>query len=360
MTDKSIVSEQYEVEDLDDAIELCYRKGWTDGLPVVPPTEEKVRRFVEAAGREPDEVLGYYTTRRRLITVEKVAINAVMAGCLPEYFPVVLAIVEAMMEEGFNVHLGNSSTGGGAIGFIVNGPIRHKLGMNWHGNVLGPGNRANSTIGRAVRLTQINVMGSVGGAGGTDEAGRMMLDRSTVGQPGKYAGYHIVENEEDYPSLTPHHVELGYPRESSVVTVFSTSGHMQVSVHAENTGDQIVDTIAQYVVGTGKLTDTGFCVVVLVPENVEYLVRDGWSKADIRQALFERTTRSMAWVKREGWSVGGFGARGGSVEPGDEEKTLAIAATPDDIHVVIAGGPAGGFAHFLLPFGYLQSREIRA
>ena len=126
-------------------------------------------------------------------------------------------------------------------------------------------------------------------------------------------------------------MELGFPRESSAVTVFSTSGHLQVSVHAENSGDQIVGTIAQYMVGTGRLSNTGFCVVVLAPENVEYLVRDGWTKADIRQALFERTTRSIAWVKREGWSVGGWGARGGRIEPGDEENlSVLIAPRPAD------------------------------
>ena len=360
--EKSLASAQFDVADLDDAIELCYRKGWTDGLPVVPPTEEKVWRFLEAAGREPDEVLGFYTTRRRRVTVEKVAINAVMAGCLPEYFPVVLAILEAMLEEDFSIHTANSTTGGAAIGFVVNGPIRTRLGMNYRGNVLGPGNRANSTIGRAVRLTQINVLGSIPGAGGEDEAGRMVLDRSTMGQPGKYAGYHIVENEEDYPSLLPLHVERGFSREDSVVTVFATGGHSQISVHAENTADQIVDTIAQYMVGTGRLTDAGYCVVVLPPENVEYIVRDGWSKADIRNAIFQRTTRSVAWAKQNGWSMGAnmIDPRGSPILPGDEEKTVAIAGSPQDIHVVVAGGPAGGFVHFLLPYGSLpQSRVVR-
>ena len=254
-----LVSSQYDVEDLDDAIELCYRKGWTDGLPVVPPTEEKVRRTLEAAGREPNEVLGYYAARKRLITVEKVAINAVMAGCLPEYFPVVLAIVEAMLEEGFNMHVANSSTAGAAIGFIVSGPIRHKLGMNWWGGVLGPSNRANSTIGRAVRLAQINVMGSVAGAGGEDELGRAILDRSIIGQPEKYAGYHIPENEEAYPSLVPMHVELGYPRESSVVTVFATYGHIQVAAHpSQHNVKRMVEIIADRMVGTGHLSASGF------------------------------------------------------------------------------------------------------
>ena len=360
MGGKPLVSAQFEVQDLDDAIELCYRKGWTDGLPVVPPTEEKVRRFLEAAGREPDEVLGFYTPARRQVTVEKAAINAVMAGCLPEYFPVVLAIVEAMVAEDFAIHGANSSTSGIAVGFIVNGPIRKELGMNCWGNVLGPGNRPNSTIGRAIRLTQMNVMGAILGAGGQDETGRMILDRSTMGQPGKYAGYHIVENEEDFPSLLPLHVELGFPRESSVVTVFLSQGHTQISVHVEHTADQIVDTIAQYAVGTGRLTNHGYCVVVLSPENVGYLVKDGWSKSDVRNALFERTTRTVAWLKQQGWSGGSMmDRRGGPVLPGDEEKAQAIAGKPENIYLVVAGGPTGGWVHFLLPVtGRPQSRVI--
>ncbi len=362
MAVKPLASVQYDVEDLKDAIELYYRKGWTDGLPVVPPTEEEVRRFLEVAGREPDDVLGGYEELRRVVTAEKVAISAVMAGCLPEYFPVVLAIVEAMFLPGFELHgLANISTGGSDLGFIVNGPIRNKIGMNYRGNVMGPGNRANSTIGRAIRLLQINAMGAVPGAGFEEVLGRPVLDRSTMGQPGKYAGYHIVENEEDYPSLLPLHVELGFSREQSVVTIFTTSPGQQISVHAEHTADQIVETIAHYLVHTGRLTASGFCVVVIPPENVKYIVKDGWSKADVRKAIFERTTRTVAWVKEHGWRVGSMiDPRGGPVLPGDEKKTLAIASRPEDIYVVVAGGPAGGLVNFLLPYaGSSQSRVIR-
>ena len=364
MTLKPVVSEQYEVEDLDDAIELYYRNGWTDGLPVAPPTEEKVRRFLEAAGREPDEVLGVYPTRRRVVTAEKVAINAVMAGCLPEYSPVVLAIIEAMLEEGFEVHVANSTTGGAAVGFIVNGPIRNALGMNYRGNVLGPGNRANSTIGRAIRLTQINVMGSVPGAGGQGEAGREVFDRATLGQPAKYTGYHIVENEEDFPSLLPLHVERGFSREQSVVTVFATWGHVQVGASAEHTAEGIVDAVARQQVGTGRLSASGFCVVVLPPEDAQHLVREGWSKADFREALYKRTTRTVAWLKQQGWTaVSAMGSpHTGPVLPGDEERTLAVAGSPEDIYVVVAGGPAGAFIQYLLPYGrsVVKTRAVRA
>ena len=358
---KTLTSAVYDVDDFESANELFHGKGWTDGLPIVPPTRDRVTRFIEAAGREPDEILGVYTTRRRVVTVEKVAINAVMAGCLPEYLPVVVAIVESILEEVPAIHPANSSTGGPTFGFIVNGPVRNKLSMNYRGNVLGPGNRANSTIGRAVRLAQINIFGTVGGAGFDERSPRPVLDRATLGQPGKYACYHIVENEEDFPSLAPLHVERGYAREQSAVTVFATDGHTQISVHSEHSAQEIADTIAQYLVGSGKLTKTGWCIVIIPPENAKYLVRDGWSKAALRKALFERTTRSMAWVKQNGWAAGSrLSARGGPVLPGDEKQMYAIARSADDIYVVVAGGPAGGFVDFLLPYsGHPLTKLIR-
>ena len=352
------------VDDADDPIEFCYEQGWTDGLPVVPPTPEKVQRAIAASGRAGDDVVCEYTERNRVVTVEHVAMNAVMAGCKAEYLPVVLAIVEAMAEPSFGLHAANATTGGSAVGFIVNGPVRTQLSMNSRGNVLGPGNRANSTIGRAVRLTQINAMGSVPGAGNEGlvaAGGRPILDRATVGQPGKYAGYHIVENEEDYPALRPLHVERGFAPEQSVVTVFATAGHMQISVHAEPTAEAIVATLCHYFVGTGRLGRTGFLVVVIPPENADIFVRDGWSKSDIRNAIFSGTTRSAAWVKQHGGSLTGglMDRRGAEVLPGDDDIPVAIAASVDDVMVVVAGGPAGAFVHALFPYGGYATRAIR-
>lgn len=352
-----------DVGDVDpsDLVEYCYQQGWTDGLPVVPPTPEKVEAAVARTGRAPDEIVCTYAERQREVTIEHVAVNAVMAGCRPEYTPVVVAIVEAMGADD-GLHAVNATTGGSALGFIVNGPVRADLGMNWRGNVFGPGNRANSTIGRAVRLVQINAMGSVPGAGNETVADpRPILDRATMGQPAKYAGYHIVENEEDYPSLRPLHVERGFAPDQSVVTVFGTGGHVQWSVHHEATAEEVVGTLAHYMVHSGNLRRAGFCVVVIPPENAEIFVRDGWTKADIRQALFEGTTRSVAWAKRNGWTLTGglMDRRGSEVLPGDEERQLAIAGSPDDVLVAIAGGPAGAFVHALFPYaGGVVSREI--
>src|SRR5262249_27754338 len=144
-----------ELADDVDPVEYCYEQGWTDGLPVVPPTPDKVARAIEATGRPADALVCEYAERQRTVRVQDIAVNSVMAGCRPEYTPVVLAIIEAMAQDSFGLHAANATTGGSAVGFIVNGPIRTRLGMNFRGNVLGPGNRANSTIGRAVRLTQI-------------------------------------------------------------------------------------------------------------------------------------------------------------------------------------------------------------
>ena len=358
-------SRRHHVDDFEAAIDLFHERGWTDGLPVIPPTADKVAAFVAASGRAPDEVIAHYPSRNRIVTVEKVTINAVMAGCRPEYLPVVLAILEGMADDAFGIHAANATTGGSAIGFIVNGPIRTKLGMNYRGNVMGPGNRANSTIGRAVRLAQINVLGSVPGAGNEGsqdcDAGRPILDRATIGQPGKYAGYHIVENEEDYPSLRPLHVERGYLAEQSVVTVFAAAGHTQISVHAEQTAEEMVATLCHYLVNTGHLKLWGWLVLVIPPECADLLARDGWSKADVRRAIYEGTTRSVAWAKRNGWSrTGGLmDRRGGEIDPEDEERTLAIAKSADDVLIAVAGGPAGAFVHALLPYGGLASRVIR-
>ncbi len=347
-------SARIEAEDFDAVQDLFHAKGWTDGLPVVPPTPERVAQFLAAAGLKPDHQLGFYEERRVPVFAEKVAINAVMAGCLPEYFPVVVAIIEAMLEPGFPIHVANSSTGSFTLGFLVNGPIRNAIGMNCHGNVLGPGNRANSSIGRAVRLIQLNVLGSIPGAGAPDPAhGRAVLDRSMMGQPAKYAGYHIVENEEEFPSLTPTHVELGFAPGDSTVTLFLTAGYHWTDCHGEQTPEEWIETMAQYVVGTGKLTAAGFGMLLLPPENAQLFVSNGWSKDDIRKALFEKTKRSVAWVKESGFKVRFHRPRCEPVNPGDEDSIMAMSATPDadSLYVVVCGGIAGSWPYFLYGAG---------
>ena len=156
-----------------EAIERCYELGWTDGLPVVPPTSERVGQFLEYVGRPAADVVGELPERRREITVGKVAANAVMAGCLPEYLPVVLAATEAMLDPVFNLVGPSSSLGGAAVLVIVNGPVTRQLKINARNNLFGPGNRANATIGRAIRLILMNACAAVPG----------LFDRSVIGRP---------------------------------------------------------------------------------------------------------------------------------------------------------------------------------
>ncbi len=351
-----------EVGDLTEAIELFHARGWTDGLPVVPPTAERLAEFLGHAGREASEEIGFYQMRNRPVTVGKVAINAIMAGCLPEHLPVVIALVECLLEPGVNLHVANSSTGSLALGFIVNGPVRLALGMNCDGNVLGPGNRANASIGRALRLVQLNVMGSVAGAGADLAHGQPVLDRSTIGHPAKYVAYHIIEDEEAFPALEPLHVTRGFDRQASVVTAFTVGNHIMLSNHFEKTPDEWIETLAHYLVGTGRLADDGFGVLMIPPEAAAMFVAADWSKRDIAAALFERSRRSTAWVKQNGWKIGGRYERGGALEPGDETSMLSVATSPDDIHIVICGGPAGNFPTFIQTYAAtfeVASREVR-
>ena len=185
MSESAFASPVLEVEDALKANEMYQRNGWTDGLPIVPPTLERVERFVAAMGMQPDDTVGTEPVRRRRITAEKIAIAGVMAGCLPEYMPVVAAAVRAMCEPQFGLHGCTASTGGSAPMLIVNGPVRKQIGMNATHNVFANASRANASIGRTIRLMLLNVLGGIPG----------QLDRSTLGHPGKFT-FCIAEDEE--------------------------------------------------------------------------------------------------------------------------------------------------------------------
>ena len=200
-----------------EAIERCYELGWTDGLPVVPPTEARVAEFIERTGRPSGEAVGELPERRREITVGKVAANAVMAGCLPEYMPVVLTATEAMLDPVFNLVGPSSSMGGSAILTIVNGPVVRELNINARNNLFGPGNRANSTIGRAIRLILINACASIPG----------LFDRSVLGHPGKVQLLHRRERG-GHPLGTPPRRAGVLRPEQSAVTVFAGATPRQV------------------------------------------------------------------------------------------------------------------------------------
>jgi hypothetical protein len=334
-------STRYELADAFEVNEFYQQRGWTDGLPIVPPTEERVLACLEAAGLAPGDVVGVERVRPRPITAEKVAVNAVMAGCLPAYMPVVVAILRAMCQEPFNLHGSSASTGGSAPFIVVNGPVRRAIGMNATHNVLANGNRANATIGRAVRLVLINVLGCAPG----------QLDRSTLGHPGKFT-FCIAEDEEDSP-WTPLAQERGVPAGASAVTVLAGEAPRQVMNEWTRAPEEILDTFAAemrhnmltYSVWPGNYA-------IIIPKQLrELLVAAGWQKRDIREYVF-RTAR----VFRRDWATVGKANivhRGG----GPDQEFTALRA-PDDLLVVAAGGPAGGFGAVIPPWLGSRSRAV--
>ncbi len=348
MATPQLTSELVDADGLDAALELAHARGWTDGLPIVPPTPARVLAMLDAVGAAPDEVLGEFESRHKTITMEKVAINAVMAGCLPEHLPVVVALVRLTLAGGLSPGV---STSGWTNLFIVNGPVRNHLAMNYRGDVFGPGNRANASIGRALALVHRNAFGSVSGAGNDAALPLPVLDRSTLGQPGQYTMYHLVENEEDFPSLTPLHVMRGFAAEDSVVTGLPVHWHAQLGIHEEQGAEEVLDTVNHHLLRHGMLKRAGAIVLVFPPELATHLVQSGFSKADVGRYVFEGTTRSKAWMKQNGlqtWSPAS--SRLEAVEPGDDDKLYAAAGSPDEVLSVVAGGPAGGFLHVIHPF----------
>ena len=339
-------SHTYDVADDFEANELFQKNGWTDGLPIIAPTDERVRRFLEAARLDAGTLVGTEPVRRRRITAEKVAIAAVMAGCLPEYMPVVLAIVQAMCRPEYSLHGSNASTGGAAPFVVVNGPIRTALAMNATHNVLANGSRANATIGRTVRLIIINVLGGVPG----------QLDRSTLGHPGKFT-FCVAEDEEDHP-WTPLAVERGVPAGESAVTVLAAGSPHQLMNEWTHDPKEILDTYAA-VIRANMLTYSiwpGNYFLVIPKQHRQIFAAAGWSKKDIREYV-----HGAAHVTRGQWRTVGKAAVAGR---SDEARVYTALRVPDDLLVVAAGGPAGGFGAVIPPWygskGQAQTAQIGA
>lgn len=315
-------SRHYEAPDLAAAMELCYAKGWTDGLPVVPPTEDRIRDMLAAAGLEPGLELAFIENRQVSVTAEKVAINAVLAGCKPEYMPVVVATVEALADPVYGYHGPGTSTGGAAVLMIVNGPIARELGMNSGHNLFGPGWRANATIGRAVRLTMRNTIGTIPGT----------LDQSSLGHPGKYT-FCIAENEAEspWPGL---HVDRGFKADQSTVTIMAALGVHQFSNGLSSTPEGILTTAcAQMTMSAGSGRNTVYALV-LAGEHMAIIAKAGWSREDVKRYCQEHAQVSVAELKRA------F-IKPGEVAPGDETQMVPVIETPADLLVVMAGGKAG-------------------
>jgi hypothetical protein len=294
--------------------------------------------MLAGARLDPAHEVVYIAHRAVSITAEKVAINAVMAGCRPEYMPVVLAAIEGIGDPRWSYHGPGTSTAGAAVLLIVNGPVARELDVNAGDNLFGPGWRSNLTIGRAVRLVMRNVCGSRPGT----------LDRGTVGHPGKLS-FVIAENEAESP-WTPLHVERGFRPDQSAVTVVAAAGPRQFYNQLSNTAEGILTTLADDMRASGNLTGQPNFVVVLAGEHMRTIAADGWNKAMIREFLFAHTQNSLAHLRRTHQLAG-------SVQPGDETRMRPLVESPDDILVVAAGGRAGAFSCYIPGWGGKRSSQ---
>jgi hypothetical protein len=319
-----------------DAIESLFDRGVTDGLPVVPPTRRRVDRAVAASGRDAGELIALVPPNYGRATVEKIAINAVMAGCRPEYLPVVVAAIEAICDEAFDLHGVSATTNAPAPLVIVNGPIRAELEINSGAGVFGPGWRANATIGRAVRLVCVNLGGAKPGA----------VSMSTLAHPGRYT-YCIGEHEEASPweSLA---VEHGFAPGDSTVALLAADAPLGVYAQRSRTPDDLMPTLAasMAVVSHHRMTHWGDTLLVLSPEHAKILGDAGWKKADVRRWLHER----LQWPVRE-LIPGREGGEGlpehvlAKYRDPDRDTTLIPKfRAPEHIKVVVAGGVAGRFS----------------
>jgi hypothetical protein len=269
-----------------------YERGWTDGLPIVPPTEERVRAMLGGMPwRDPEEPVSVVPPRMGRATMRDVAVNAVMAGCRPEYMPVVVAALQAVSEPRYGLLHRQTTTHAGAPLIIVNGPAVQRLRINCGRGLFGPGWRANATIGRALRLVLVNI----GGAGPA-------VDASQTGHPGKYT-YCIAEYEAANP-WEPLHVERGFRRDQSVVTVVNAEAPHSMTENIQTDPREIMRTFASSMatLGVNNLYSQGHPVLVMGIEHARHVASAGWSKRDVKQALFELARQPWGLVKNRGKS----------------------------------------------------------
>jgi hypothetical protein len=307
-----------------------YLRRLTDGLPIMPPTRQRVLRFMEFTDRNPDDLIALLPPRNGQATVEKIAINAVMAGCLPSFFPVVLHSIKAISQEKFNLTAVNATTHPVAVCNIINGPISHELGVNSGVGCLGPGNIANATIGRAVRLCLINLAGALPGVG----------DQATMGSPAKFC-YCFAEAEENSPwDALP--VERGFSEDKNTVTLMAAEAPHNVNDHRSQGDEALLNTIIHTAstAGCNNSHVPGEILVIMSPEHAQSLARDGWEKDDVQNYIHQNTLLSAELADRggskldENWII---------------DEDVRITRSPDDVILVVAGGPG---RHTMISHGF--------
>ncbi len=317
------------------------QQGWTDGLPLVPPTEAAVARMVEGA-RGDNEPVPPITPRLMTPTIRSLAANAVMAGCRPEYFPVVLAALRGVLVADYNLHGTLATTHSCAPMVMINGPLRKTLNVNCGSNCFGQGWRANAAIGRALQL----ILNNVGGAKPA------VMDRLTFGSPAKYT-FCFGENEEESP-FAPYHVRQGFAADESVATVISSEPNHNLNDHGSTSGIDLLTTFAGGIASpaANNISAKGPFFIVFGPEHAATLARDNWTVEAIQQFLFDKARVPLSEVSAENryrYETGGNFPENGAFK---------VAPTPEDIHVAVAGGP-GKHSAWIPSFGGTAAISVR-
>ena len=313
-----------------DSFEFFFEKEWSDGLPVVPPTEERLAAMLTATRRDPNEEIGLVPPLMTRATVSAAALHAVMAGCRPEYLPVVIAALECLLDERFNLVLVQATTSAGAPFVLVNGPYAREIGMNGGMGCFGPGNRANATIGRALRLIMMNLGGGLPG----------ITALSGFGGPWRYT-YCIAENEEESP--WPCYAQArGFGPDENVVTAVPLEGPVLVWDDASDEPERLVVAIADMMsaLGGGNVYRQADMAVVLGPQHAEIFARAGMSRADVEALLIARAGRRLGEIKRGGIWRGKAGAARWpfKVALDDDDAFVPAIGDPRDLHLFVAGG----------------------
>ena len=343
-TDAGLKSRRIELDGDDaDLIEACYERGWSDGLPVTPPTAERVLAMLAGTRRSPQEVIGLIPPDRVECTVEKAAINAVLAGCKPEYLPVVLAAIEAALVPEFGLHGVLCTTNAVAPVIMVNGPIAKRIGMNSKGNVFGQGNRANATIGRALQLVVRNVGGGRPGE----------IDRACFGNPGKYT-FCFAEDEDD-GVWESYAVEQGFSKDASTVTLFTGDGVTPIIDQVARSPEQLIDSYVpclRAVYNTSQVTDVAAFLVV-GPEQARVFYRAGWSKQRLKDELHKRLHVPVRELKH------GFGTEKEVERLKREDPDARVPKfKTGSLNVIRAGGSAGLFSAIISGLGSITIKPV--
>lgn len=320
----------------EDPYEYCMKAGFSPFLPVVPPTAQRVDAFLAAIPHPADRVVGLVPPCYGAATIEKIAANAVMAGCKPEYLEVLIPVVRAACDERFNLHGVQATTNSATPLIMLSGPAAQRLGFASGAGVFGNVSRANSSVGRALQLMMTNLGGALPGE----------IDMAALGNPGRFS-YCIAENHEHSP-WQPLHEDLGFGPDDSTVTLFAAGGLMEVSEHTARTGAGVLRTIAATLamVWSWRSCRRVEAVLVLCPEHAATLSSDGFSKSDVRDFLFENTGVPLRAFEHEGTE--------GSQALGHYEEVLIDGEPhyrkfqdPSQIHIIVAGGTAGKFSGVL-------------